>query len=118
MKELLTTKDIDSMLEQSNQSPILVLKHSTSCPISAHAYKAFSSFIEQQNPEGKGLNVAYVKVIESRPASLYLAEKIELRHQSPQIILIEQGKVVWHESHWQITVEQLNSVMTNMENNS
>ncbi len=58
-------------------------------------------------PEAERIGLAIVRVIEERPVSLAVAERIGVPHQSPQAILIRDGKGVWHDSHWRITVETL-----------
>lgn len=105
MKEMFSEADMDQLLSDSHQKPVLILKHSTSCPISASAYKAFQQFV-QDSVDSK-VDFALVKVIESRPASLYLAEKVGVKHQSPQVLLIENGSAIWDDSHWQISIKNL-----------
>lgn len=48
-----------------------------------------------------------VKVIESRPLSLWLADRLNVNHASPQIMLVKNGVVVWHASHGSIRVQAL-----------
>lgn len=115
MKELLIENDIDQLLIDSEAKPVLVLKHSTTCPISAHAYKAFTQYVNQMASMECLVDFAWIKVIESRPASLYLAEKVGVKHQSPQVLFIDKGKVIWDDSHWQITVERLAKAVAKWE---
>jgi bacillithiol system protein YtxJ len=55
---------------------------------------------------------AWVRVIEERPISLALAERAGVRHESPQALLIKNGKGVWHDSHWGITAAALKVAAT------
>lgn len=107
MKEIFTEKEVDQLLSDSYQKPVLILKHSTTCPISANAFKAFQQFVEGIEHEAQKIDFAMVKVIESRPASLYLADKVGVKHQSPQVLLIENGSAIWDDSHWQISTKNL-----------
>jgi bacillithiol system protein YtxJ len=50
---------------------------------------------------------AWVRVIEERPVSLHLAERLGVRHQSPQALLIRNGAAVWNASHHAITASAL-----------
>ena len=87
LHELTTEQDWKKVQEQaSSDKPVLVFKHSTSCPISADAYKQFNAFIETD--QGQELTTAYVKVIESRPVSNQIAEDLDVVHKSPQIFLL------------------------------
>ena len=48
-----------------------------------------------------------VKVIENRSLSRRIAEETEVRHESPQVLLLDQGQVIMHTSHGQITKKRL-----------
>lgn len=50
---------------------------------------------------------ALVRVIEERAVSLALAERLGVRHESPQVLLIRDGRVDWHDSHHRITAPAL-----------
>lgn len=54
---------------------------------------------------------ALVRVIEERPVSLALAERVGVQHQSPQALLIKNGKVIWHDSHGRITAAALKAAV-------
>ena len=93
------------MLRESARQPVLLLKHSTRCPISAAAQRAFAQFAEEM-PEAACREVL---VVEQRPLSRWIAAETGVAHHSPQVMLFADGKVVWHASHWHITVEALRS---------
>lgn len=111
----LVTSDeqLDQILGQSTTTPTLIFKHSTSCPISAHAYHEMEQFLKQ--PESQGIFTYMIHVIEDRTISLALAERVGVRHQSPQALLVLDGKVIWHASHYQITVDELKKVVSELE---
>ena len=50
---------------------------------------------------GEWNNTAYLRPVYARA----LADRLGIRHQSPQIILLAGGKPVWHASHGAVTVE-------------
>ncbi len=95
--------DFRQMLQQSAQEPVLLLKHSTTCPISAAARRAVVHFTEKV-PEAACREVL---VIEQRPLSRWIAEETGVTHESPQVLLFVDGKVSWHASHWDITLPAL-----------
>ncbi|MEI6520914.1 MAG: bacillithiol system redox-active protein YtxJ [bacterium] len=76
-------EDINEMLVESGSKTVLLLKHSTVCPISSNAYAEVAKFAQNN----KETPVYIVLVRESRPVSLHLAEITGVTHQSPQIIL-------------------------------
>lgn len=53
-----------------------------------------------------------MRVIEERPVSLGFAEKVGVQHESPQALLLKNGQVVWHDSHWGITQSALKEAVT------
>ncbi|MDN4595350.1 bacillithiol system redox-active protein YtxJ [Polycladomyces subterraneus] len=95
----------ESWLEESRKQPLLLLKHSTQCPISAEAFEAFRTFASTS--QAKSVRIGVVTVIEHRPVSNAIAERLQVKHESPQALLIKDGKAVWHASHWNVTQESL-----------
>jgi bacillithiol system protein YtxJ len=83
----------------------VVFKHSTTCPISARAHAEFEAWAADLEDDGVGLY--RVHVIEDRPLSLQVAADTAVAHQSPQALLLRNGKVLWHASHYAITRQAL-----------
>jgi len=100
--------DLDQLLQASYQMPILVFKHSTRCPVSAWAHQQWTQFA--MSPEARQVGLAMVRVIESRPVSLALARRVGVAHESPQAILVRNGRGVWSRSHYGITAKALKAV--------
>ena len=103
-KEMHTIDEWNHYISVQSELTILLLKHSTACPISAEALREFSLFC--RNPK-RNITCLMVKVIQSRQLSNDLAEQLHIIHQSPQIILIHNQLVVWNDSHWNITYERI-----------
>ncbi|MBP3038896.1 bacillithiol system redox-active protein YtxJ [Bacillaceae bacterium Marseille-Q3522] len=82
---------------------VYIFKHSLTCPISAAAFEEYKNFSGDFNDTP----VYYLAVQDSRPLSNYIAEKYDIKHESPQVILFHQEKPVWNTSHRQITEEAL-----------
>ncbi len=102
-----TTEDLDELLVRCESAPVMVLKHSTRCPISTHAHQEFVEYAP--GAAERGVECAVILVVEDRGVSLDLAERVGVRHQSPQALLLRAGEVVWHDSHERInalTLEQ------------
>ncbi len=77
-----------------------VFKHSTACPVS-HAAAA------RVREASFSLPLYWVNVIEQRSLSNWIAEHYQVEHQSPQLLLIEDGKASDSWSHGGITAEVL-----------
>lgn len=104
IKELLEVEEVGAVLQQTNENPAFIFKHSTTCPISAEAYEQFKSYFLTDATPYDGY---YVKVRETRDVSNELAEKLDVEHQSPQIFLVKNREAVWNTSHDNITVENI-----------
>ena len=88
---------------QNNNDTFLFFKNSTTCPISQAAYEEFENFVADQN----AVPCFYLHVQEARDVSNFIAEKYNVKHESPQALFIKGGEVVWNASHWKITYSSL-----------
>lgn len=101
MKRFNGSEDFDTAIQKEDQ--LIILKHSSTCPISQAAYEEYESFAEDH----ENLPIYYLIVQEDRPLSNYIAEKFNIKHESPQVLLFRNGDVNWHASHWKITYSSL-----------
>ena len=105
--QLRKERDLEQLLERSKTNPVLIFKHSTQCPISSHAYDEFTEFAEA----AEDLTCGLVLVIEDRNVSDTIAERLNVRHESPQAIVVKDGRAAWHASHWSITAGSLSDAL-------
>ena len=92
---------IEEIVTQSSQQPILIFKHSTSCSISSMA----KSRVERQwNFDAEAIKPYYLDLIANRAVSNAVAEHFGIQHQSPQVLLIKDGACVYNASHTAISV--------------
>ena len=96
---------LDALIERSNQTPVWIFKHSLTCPISSHAWSEFQRFAAEVPPDGPVC--AVIEIQYARAVSNALAERTRIRHESPQILLLREGGVTWHASHYGISREAL-----------
>jgi len=92
-------KRIDDIIEESYKKPQLIYKHSNRCST------CWFSKSELENSAGEISSKAsmhFVDVVASRSVSNKLAEVLNVRHESPQAILVKDGKAVWDTSHGSI----------------
>lgn len=109
LSELTTIEDWERTLEKSNEQAVLIIKHSTACPISADAWEEAQAGVKEMSESEA--EFVFVKVIESRPVSQKIAEDIEIKHESPQAILIKNKKAVWDTSHSDITKQAVQNAI-------
>lgn len=108
-KEITTIEQWVQCLQSSKDKPLLLLKHSTRCPVSTNALQEFEQYIAKSNPDSA--DYVLVKVIESRPVSNQIAVDLNIEHASPQIFLIKDKASYWNTSHWSITTEHISAVV-------
>jgi bacillithiol system protein YtxJ len=101
--KLETREAFESILEKSSEKPQIILKHSTRCPTSRGAFLEFERFAEKDHRA----DLWTLLVIEHKDVSQMVAEETGIEHQSPQAIIIKDGRPVWHGSHHVITAETL-----------
>lgn len=107
--EITTLDEWKQWLERSQEKPVLLLKHSTRCPVSTNALQEFEQYISKHTEHP--VDYVLVKVIESRPVSNQIAEDLGVEHASPQIFLIKDRASYWNTSHWAITTEHISAVV-------
>lgn len=88
----------------SQIKPVVIFKNSTRCFISRSVLKQFDS--DFNFPEDK-MDWYLLDLLNHRDISNEIAHKYHVTHQSPQIIVIRNGKAVFNESHDSISVEDL-----------
>lgn len=95
---LTTTEQLGIIDAESAQQPMMILKHSTRCSISSAALAR----LERGMDEGSGIKAYYLDLIAYREVSNAVAAHYNIEHQSPQVIIIRNGKAVYNESHMAI----------------
>jgi monothiol bacilliredoxin len=98
--EIKDITELDAALRNSSEQPVLLFKHSTTCPISARAYREYLSFLEAADT---GTSYRLIIVQTARPVSNEVSQRLGIAHESPQAILIKNGNVIWDASHFEIT---------------
>ncbi len=92
--ELNSIEKLEKLFEESNEKPVVLFKHSLTCPISSGVYYEVSEV---------DTDVNLVIVQRARDISNEIASKTGIRHESPQAIVLRNGKPVYHASHYDIT---------------
>ena len=87
---------LDELVERSKKQPVVIFKHSTTCPISALAFRDMSKFNGEVN---------LVEVQTARELSREIERRTGVTHESPQVIVLNNGQVVWNASHWKVRAD-------------
>ena len=94
MRELRTREEIDAALADSG----VIFKHSNRCPVSYDAYNEVARF-ELMHPE---VPVHLLDVVLFRSLARHVADVTGIGHHSPQVIVVKEGIIQWHGSHYAI----------------
>ena len=101
-KTINSIQEFEAAIEKSFDKPVILFKHSTTCSRSAYAKHRLESDYSI-NPEKA--DFFYLDLLNHRDISNSIASKLDVRHQSPQIIVVKKGKAVFDASHESITLK-------------
>ena len=101
--ELTDLAQLDEIIAVSNEKPVAIFKHSTRCSVSRMALKQF----ENQFNSSDKVTPYFLDLIAHRDISNEIATRFGVYHQSPQLILIKEGKAIYNVSHSDIDAEEL-----------
>ncbi len=97
--ELTDITQLDDIIQESADIPVLIFKHSTRCAISKMALRNFEK--EYDIDAGKA-KPYFLDLLEHRDISNEIANIFHVTHQSPQLLVVKDGAVVYHTSHGDI----------------
>jgi bacillithiol system protein YtxJ len=95
-----TIEQLEEMDLESNTGSVLIFKHSTSCSISRTSLDRLQRHFKSD--EMTGVRTYFLDLLAFRGISNSIAEKFQVAHESPQAILLKNGKAVYSASHFEI----------------
>lgn len=98
--EIHSDEELDEIFKKSSEQPVVLFKHSLTCPISAGVYREVSDIDAE---------IYLIIVQHARNISNALAEKTGIRHESPQAIVLKNGHPVYNASHYDVTATEVES---------
>lgn len=102
---LTTLQQLNVITLESKHLPILIFKHSTRCTISSMVLRRF----EKDWDETLQATLYYLDILQYRELSKAVENQFSVTHESPQLLLIIDEKVVYHASHGDIEAEVVTS---------
>jgi bacillithiol system protein YtxJ len=93
---------LHEIITRSQTKPQVIFKHSTRCSISAVALQRL-----QKAKQPDGLDFHFLDLLAHRPLSNKVSEVFDVHHESPQVLLIKDGKCIFDESHLGISMNDL-----------
>ena len=100
---------LDYIDELSVTKPVLIFKHSTRCSISSTALSRFER--NYQTTDEPTMIAYFLDLIKFRSISNEIASRYQIEHQSPQALLIKNGKCVNDSSHFEIDYQEIIQLM-------
>ena len=94
--------DLERAIEASKERPVVLFKHSTRCSISFMAKARLQDAKEADPPQ-----IYYLDLLAHRDISNLIAERFDVVHQSPQVIVIKDGYAIYDASHGTINMRDL-----------
>jgi bacillithiol system protein YtxJ len=113
MSQLTALSDLDMLeaaIAESRERPVLLFKHSRTCGVSAEALDELRAHLDR---DSAGATYKMVTVQSHRQLSNEVADRLGVRHETPQAILIRDGRPVWKASHFRITADALRLALSN-----
>jgi bacillithiol system protein YtxJ len=100
---------LEALVELSFRQPVLIIKHSPACGTSFQALDD----LEENRDLLAGLDVHLIDVLQQRALSQAIASRFRVRHESPQVLLLLNGRVCWNASHFRVTAEAVRRASAN-----
>lgn len=94
---------LNAIITLSEEKPVVIFKHSTTCSISRMVFKTFENEYNLNNNQ----EIYYLDLLNHRDVSNEIANKFAVIHQSPQIIVIKNGVAIYNASHENIHAEEI-----------
>lgn len=107
-KKLSNKQELYTLTEESFQGPVLIYKHSTRCSLSDITQSRLERSWESDPID---LSPYFLDLILNREVSDAVEHQFQVRHQSPQVLVIDQGKCIFHSSHLSISHRALKNLI-------
>lgn len=110
--QLTAKAQIDEIKASSSDQASLIFKHSTRCSVSAMAENRLErSWNADEIPT---LDIYHLDLIQHRDVSDYIAHTFDVPHESPQVLIISDGKCIYHNSHMGIAYHEIKRVFDSL----
>lgn len=103
---LTSIKMLQNIKQESNDAPVIIFKHSTSCSISGMSKMRLEGSWKYQ-----GMKAYYLDLLSYRDISGAIAQEFSVHHESPQILMIYKEECIYDASHFDINVKELDETL-------
>lgn len=105
--QLNNLNQLNDISTDSNTKLQIIFKHSTRCSVSRMVLKQFENEFDLHEK----IDLYYLDLLEFRPISNEITNKFGVEHQSPQLLLIKDNRVIYYANHEGIDAEKLNGFL-------
>jgi len=102
-----STEELQQALDSNLGNAKVFFKHSTRCGTSIMAIKSF----ENSWTPNPSTELYYIDVLRQRAVSDELAMRTGVRHESPQVIVLRNDELIYHNSHGDISVREITKLL-------
>ena len=103
--KLNTAEQLDEIKKESKERPVMIFKHSTTCPISTTSLSRMER--NWKDEDSKNIKAYYFDLLSNRVLSATIASTFGVEHQSPQVLVIKNGESVHDELHFGISFKDV-----------
>lgn len=104
-KKLTDSTQIEEIKELSNSKPVLIFKHSTRCSVSSTSLDRLLR--NWKTEDGEKVIPYFLDLIAFRNLSAQIEDTFGVPHESPQVLIIRNGKAVYDNSHFGISYPEI-----------
>lgn len=98
--------ELDALVAEDQ--PVVVFKHSGTCGISA---EALDELVEHVSRSAGRVRYAIITVQTDRALSNAVAQRFGVRHETPQVLIVRGGRVVWSATHFRVTADAVSAAL-------
>ncbi len=98
---------LDKAIESSFSKDVMLFKHSTTCSISLMAKRRLEDDWDLED----AVTPYYLDLKSFRNISDAISERLNVHHESPQVLLIRNGECIYDASHFDITISELKETL-------
>lgn len=95
-------EELEAVFEASRSRPTLLFLHDPFCGTSHDAYFEVSAI---------SYPVTMIEVPGKRALTRVVEERTGVQHESPQILLLQDGAARWNADHWRITAQAIKAAL-------
>ncbi len=103
LRALERVDELDGLVTASQVRPVIIFKHSPTCGTSAQAFEEIQDLLAAS----LDADIYVANVLRHRPVCQAIADRFGIRHESPQVLVLRNGEVVWHGSHYRVTADAI-----------